>query len=95
MIQYGFDGVNVDWEYPGAGDRGGSEDDVHNFPLLLQMIRSRFKAASKDFGISITAPTSYWYLRWFGISIGISSGHQKRKGGTDADGKEGLGGRTC
>ncbi|OQE13828.1 hypothetical protein PENFLA_c043G08195 [Penicillium flavigenum] len=68
MIQYGFDGVDVDWEYPGAGDRGGSEDDVHNFPLLLQMIRSRFKAASKNFGISITAPTSYWYLRWFDIS---------------------------
>lgn len=68
MREYGFDGVDVDWEYPGAGDRGGTEADVHNFPLLLQMIRTRFKAASKNFGISITAPTSYWYLRWFDIS---------------------------
>jgi GH18 family chitinase len=35
--------------------------------LLLQDIRARFDASGRKFGISFTAPTSYWYLRWFDI----------------------------
>ncbi|KAJ6007241.1 hypothetical protein N7540_011217 [Penicillium herquei] len=68
MVQYGFDGVDIDWEYPGAPDRGGQAEDVANYPLLLQMLQYQFKVAGKDFGISITAPTSYWYLRWFDLT---------------------------
>jgi GH18 family chitinase len=67
MVQYGFDGVDLDWEYPGAPDRGGQIQDVNNYPLLLQMIKFKFQVERKDFGISITAPTSYWYLRWFNL----------------------------
>lgn len=67
MVFYGFDGVDLDWEYPGAPDRGGNLEDVKNYPTLLQIIQYKFRVEKKSFGISITAPTSYWYLRWFNL----------------------------
>lgn len=68
MNQYGFDGVDFDWEYPGASDRGGKDRDVDNYPKLLSVVRTAFKTHSKsNWGISITVPTSYWYLRWFNM----------------------------
>lgn len=67
MVQYGFDGVDLDWEYPGAPDRGGQNVDVINYPLLLQVLKLKFQIEGKAFGISITVPTSYWYLRWFDL----------------------------
>lgn len=68
MMEYGFDGVDIDWEYPGAPDRGGSDEDIDNFPLMLTAIRKAFNDYGKgSWGISITAPSSYWYLRWFNL----------------------------
>jgi chitinase len=62
--------VDLDWEYPGAPDRGGKEQDSKNFVLLIQSISSIFQASGQgsDIGLSFTAPTSYWYLRWFKIA---------------------------
>ncbi|KAL5087414.1 hypothetical protein Trisim1_007813 [Trichoderma cf. simile WF8] len=68
MSEYGFDGVDIDWEYPGAGDRGGTKNDYDNFPLLLKAIRQAFNDHGHGrWGISITAPSSYWYLQWFNL----------------------------
>lgn len=67
--QYGFSGVDIDWEYPGAPDRGGTGSDVANYPTMLGILRVAFAAHSKsNWGISITVPTSYWYLRWFDLA---------------------------
>lgn len=66
MNMYGFDGVDIDWEYPGAPDRGDADEDIENYPRMLQIIRNRLKGgdeSGKQFGLSITVPTSYWYLR--------------------------------
>ncbi|KAK6065958.1 bacteriodes thetaiotaomicron symbiotic chitinase [Seiridium cupressi] len=61
MLEYGF-------EYPGAPDRGGSDRDIDNFPLMLAAIRHAFNSYGKGkWGISITTPSSYWYLRWFDL----------------------------
>lgn len=41
LIQaFDFDGIDLDWEYPGFADHGGGSQDEVNFTLLLQEIRS-------------------------------------------------------
>lgn len=62
MDQYGFQGVDIDWEYPGAPDRDGATGDTENFVTLLKEMRAAY---GSDYGISATLPASYWYLRWF------------------------------
>ena len=67
MIEWGFDGVDIDWEYPGAPDRGGRDRDTANYVELVKDLRERFDEDGRGWGISIAAPTSYWYMRWFDI----------------------------
>ena len=69
MTEWGFDGVDLDWEYPGAPDRGGGDDDTANYVSLVKDIRNAWDArvAPVTWGLSFTAPTSYWYMRWFDI----------------------------
>ncbi len=73
MVRYGFDGVDLDWEYPGAGDRGGSPKDTANFVALLKTLRSTFDSSARgSYGLTFTVPTSYWYLRWsVTVSLGL------------------------
>ena len=64
MQTYGFDGVDIDWEYPAADDRGGVAADFANFPTFLAELRTSFGSA---LGISTTLPSSYWYLQHFDL----------------------------
>lgn len=68
LQKYGLDGVDIDWEYPGATDRGGIEADVDNFVLLMSEIQEAFARENPGWEASITLPTSYWYLRHFDIN---------------------------
>ncbi|KAI1203503.1 hypothetical protein F5X97DRAFT_330179 [Nemania serpens] len=63
MNTYGFDGMDIDWEYPGADDRGGVPADTANFVLLVKELKDSF--GSK--GLTVTLPTSYWYLQHFDV----------------------------
>jgi spore germination protein YaaH len=69
MKHYGFDAVDIDWEYPGAPDRqpnqANSQANGGNYVLLLQEMRSAFNAQPYNWEISFTAPTSYWYAPIF------------------------------
>lgn len=50
-----------------APDRGGKKEDTANFALLLETMRKTFDNSGRKFGITITIPSSYWYLRWFDL----------------------------
>ncbi|TPX09628.1 uncharacterized protein E0L32_009229 [Thyridium curvatum] len=71
----GFDGVDIDWEYPVADDRGGVKADFSNYVSFLRNIRSRLNQMGVPMGLSITLrcfghveqPASYWYLQRFDI----------------------------
>jgi chitinase len=65
---YGYDGVDIDWEYPGAPDRGGKPDDTKNYVLMLETLRKTFRNSGRKLGITFTAPSSFWYLRWFDLT---------------------------
>ncbi|CAD0098997.1 unnamed protein product [Aureobasidium mustum] len=63
MKEYGFQGVDLDWEYPGDPDRGGRKlADTRNLSLLVREMRAAY---GTRFGISVTLAPDYWYLRWF------------------------------
>ena len=68
MGQYDFDGIDIDWEYPGADDRGGRPEDYNNFVSLLSEMHSAFQGTAKRYLITIAAPLSNWYLRHFDLS---------------------------
>ncbi|WQF79435.1 Putative glycoside hydrolase family 18, catalytic domain, glycoside hydrolase superfamily [Colletotrichum destructivum] len=65
MASYGFDGMDLGWEYPTADDRGGTADDTANFVLLCDEIKAAF---GSRFGYSITLQASYWYLQSFDLA---------------------------
>ncbi|OGM41754.1 bacteriodes thetaiotaomicron symbiotic chitinase [Aspergillus bombycis] len=65
MTEYGFDGIDIDWEYPAAEDRGGAPRDTANLVKLLSELRS---AVGTKFGLTVTLPSSYWYLKGFNIA---------------------------
>ncbi|RMZ83679.1 hypothetical protein DV738_g1033, partial [Chaetothyriales sp. CBS 135597] len=67
LRQYAFDGVDFDWEYPGADDRGGMEGDGENFTKLLEELRAAIGNQPLEYVVSFTTPTSYWYLRHFDL----------------------------
>ncbi|KAK9424886.1 putative chitinase [Seiridium unicorne] len=64
---YGFDGVDLDWEYPGADDRGGSDADFDNYVSFLANLRDALDSADKGYGLTLTLPSSYWYLKHFDV----------------------------
>ncbi|KAI3068615.1 CAZyme family GH18 [Aspergillus niger] len=65
LKDYHLDGIDIDWEYPSASDRGGEPQDAANFVTLLGELREAFDRENPGWEISATLPTSYWYLRGF------------------------------
>lgn len=63
METYGFQGVDIDWEYPSEPTRGGRKEDAANFVLLVKEMKTAFQ--HKLFGISVALAPDYWYLRGF------------------------------
>ena len=44
LQKYGFDGIDVDWEFPCLADHKGTPDDTQNYTKLLQSARDSLEA---------------------------------------------------
>jgi GH18 family chitinase len=71
---YGFDGVDLDWEYPVADDRGGKAEDKDNYVALIKEIRFYFDLSGNQYGLTFTTPASYWYLQNFDVPGMLEAG---------------------
>ncbi|WP_432799674.1 glycosyl hydrolase family 18 protein [Poriferisphaera sp. WC338] len=66
MLQYGFDGIDIDWEFPGGGGLEGnseSPNDRENFTLFIEELRAQLDAQSQidgnDYELSVAVSAGY------------------------------------
>jgi chitinase len=60
MDNCGFQGADIDWEYPAEPKRGGRKEDTDNLVLLMKEMHEAFAGR---YGSSLTIAPDCWYLR--------------------------------
>lgn len=92
--RYGFDGADIDWEYPGFDAHSGRPQDKEHFTLMLAEIHRHAKAQNPPLLVTIAAPAGphhyekmevaniHPYLDW--INLMTYDFHGPWGGGEDA-----------
>jgi chitinase len=69
IVNYGLDGVDIDWEYPVSGGLSTNAyrpEDKYNFTLLMQKLREKLNARGiidgKSYTLSFAGAAGDWYL---------------------------------
>lgn len=65
---HGFDGIDIDWEFPGNPERGGKAEDTENFTALLREFRAQIHEEAKATGkhellLTIASPPGPYYYQ--------------------------------
>lgn len=67
--RYGFGGIDIDWEYPGFAEHGGTKEDRHNCTSLFQETRDSLDAYGRVIGkhllLTAALPASETHLTGF------------------------------
>ncbi|XP_037776380.1 endochitinase-like [Penaeus monodon] len=62
LWDYGFDGLDLDWEYPGSPERGGGPQDKDNFLALIEELQAAFTAVGLGWELTAGVPVSRFRL---------------------------------
>jgi chitinase len=69
IVKYGFDGVDIDWEYPVTGGLSTNirrPEDKNNFTLLMQKLREKLDARGivdgKHYILTFAGAAGNWYV---------------------------------
>ena len=63
LNKYKFDGFDIDWEYPGASDRGGAYGDKAHYLELVQDLRTAFDKQSRKLLLTAAVPIPKFRLQ--------------------------------
>lgn len=56
--KHGFDGLDIDWEYPGDLTRGGRPEDFDHFPIFIKELSEACHSATPKLLLSIASPAA-------------------------------------
>ncbi|KAJ3208520.1 hypothetical protein HDU67_006691 [Dinochytrium kinnereticum] len=66
MQTHGFDGLDIDFEYPASIERAGPPDDTPNLSKFFVETRA---ALGSRFELTIATPAGFWFLKGFDMGV--------------------------